>query len=188
MEIAVWAQTLVLLVTSVFVCWYTIETAKLRREIVRQSQISLRPVVVPIFDDTPGRHVFKLQNVGGACAFNVRVQPIKQVFGEGPTLQVPHETQFVPIDYLPAGQIVELVFSEFSNGKPANEHFLQNKFFPSLVRSPVTITVEFDDVEGGGYEHSITIEPPTRIYESPALQSPADVKNVTLRGIRRRTH
>jgi len=187
MEIAVWIQTLVLLITGVFVCWYTIETAGLRHEMVRQNQIILRPVVVPIFDDGPGRYVFKLQNVGTACAFNLRVQPIKQVFGEGSTLQVTHETRFVPIDYLAPGHTKELESSEFSDGKPANAQVLQNKFFPRRVKSPITIMIEFEDVEGGGYEHPITVGPPTRIHPSPALQVSAAVKNVRLRGIRRRT-
>ncbi len=182
---AMWAQTTIFAVTAVLVWWYTKETGKLRREMVRQNEIHLRPVVVPIFEEAPNQHVFKLQNVGACCALNVRVQPIKHMFGQSTSHQIPHETIFNPLDWLASGQAVEVRFTEFSNGKQVDYKFLQNKFFPAHVTSPVTITIVFDDVEGGRYERKISIEPSTHVFEAPALQIATDVKNVTLKGTRR---
>jgi len=186
MEYAVWTQTAVLLITGAFICWYTIETSRLRRAMVRQNEISLRPVVVPLFEEAPGRHVLKLHNVGTACALNVRVQPVKQVFGEGTSLAVPHETRFVPHEYLAAGQITEVRFQEYSNNDPTNERFLEKKFFPTRVVCPITITICFDDVEGGGYEHEISIEPRTHVFKGHLAQLDTDIMNVKLMGIHRR--
>jgi hypothetical protein len=187
MEYAVWTQTAVLLITGFFICWYTIETSRLRSAMVRQNEISLRPVVAPVFEEAPGRHVLKLHNVGAACAFNVKIQPLKQMFGEeGTSLAVPHETRFVPIEYLAAGDITEVQFWEYSNGEPTNEKFLQEKFFPRRAASPITMTISFDDVEGGGYEHEIRIEPRTHVFKGLPAQLDTDIMNVKLVGIRRR--
>jgi hypothetical protein len=186
MEYAVWTQTAVLLITGAFICWYTIETSRLRRAMVRQNEISLRPVVVPVFEEAPGRHVLKLHNVGTACALNVRVQPVKQVFGEGTSLAVPHETRFVPHEYLAAGQITEVRFQEYSNNDPTNEKFLEKKFFPTRVVCPITITICFDDVEGGGYEHEISIVPRTHVFKGHLAHLDTDIMNVKLMGIHRR--
>ena len=113
------AQTIVLGYTAYLVrryTWateqYTAETSELKRAMVRQNEISLRPVVVPIFEEAPGNHVLKVQNVGAACALNVRVQPVRQVFGEGETFATPHETRFVPLEYLAPGQSAEVQFRE----------------------------------------------------------------------------
>ena len=186
MELAVWGQTFVLLITGGFVCWYTIETARLRRQMVRQNEISLRPVIVPMFEEGPNQNVFKLRNVGAGCAFNVRVQPIKRVFGENTSHQIPYETKFYPLDYLAAGEVAEMRWTVFSNGAPIHEKFLENKFFPTRVTSSLIIVIAFDDVEGGGYEHEITVEPPTPIYKAPALKVDTNIRNVKLKGIRRR--
>ena len=153
---------------------------------VHQNEISLRPVVVPVFEEGPGRHVLKLHNIGAACALNVRIQPLKQVFGEGTSLAVPHETRFVPIEYLAAGQITDVQFREYSNDEPTNESSLEKKFFPRRVVSPIRMTICFDDVEGGGYEHIIGIEPRTHVFKGLLAQLDTDIMNVKLMGIRKR--
>jgi len=187
-------QTAVLALTA-YLVWrytkaterYTEETAELKHQMVRQNEINLRPVVVPLFEEAPGKRVFRLQNVGAACALNVTVQPIKHVFGEGTSLAVPHETRFVPLEYLPAGQITDVRFREYSNDEPTNESFLEKHFFPTRVNSPITMTIRFDDVEGGAYEHEISIEPRTHVFKGQVAQLDTDIMNVKLKGIRRRT-
>ncbi len=187
------AQTIVLGYTAYLVrryTWateqYTAETSELKRAMVRQNEISLRPVVVPIFEEAPGNHVLKVQNVGAACALNVRVQPVRQVFGEGETFATPHETRFVPLEYLAPGQSAEVQFREFSNDEPTNERFLEKHFFPRRVVAPITMAIWFDDVEGAGYEHEISIEPRTHIFKSHLAQLDTDIVNVKLMGIHRR--
>jgi len=184
---AVWTQTIVLFITALIIGWYTFETSRLRREMVRQNEIALRPVVVPVFEEAPGKHVLKLHNVGAACAFNVKIQPLKQIFGEeGTSLAIPHETIFVPIEYLAAGNMAEVQFWKYSNGEPTNERFLQGKWFPRRVASPTTMTIWFDDVEGVGYAHKISVEPRSHIFKVHALQLDTDIVNVKLMGIHRR--
>jgi hypothetical protein len=183
-------QTVVLAITAILVWLYTRETARLRREIVRQNEISLRPVVVPIFDEGPNRHIFKLRNVGGACAFNLRVQPMRRTAG-GSDLKVSQETRFDSLDYLPpglpSGELPEIHFKQYSNGQPETEPFLQHWLFPASATALITMRIQFDDVEGGGYEQEISIEPPTSLYEAPALQIGTSLRNVALGGIKRRT-
>jgi len=180
-----WVEIVVPLVTAVLVAWYAVETTRLRRETVRQTEIALRPAIVPIFEEAPGRHILKVKNVGNATAFNVRIQTIHHEFGK-PNVLIRHETQFNPIDFLEKDQVAEVRFQEYSNGKPTDESVIQNKFFPTLVTSPTTVMIFFDNVEGGSYESETRIEPPTQIHQAPALQVGTNIKNVTLVGIRRR--
>jgi hypothetical protein len=44
-----WIQNFILVLTFLVLYFYTAETAALRREAVRQTRVTLRPIVVPIF-------------------------------------------------------------------------------------------------------------------------------------------
>ncbi len=180
-----WVEIVVPLVTAVLVAWYAVETTRLRRETVRQTEIALRPAIVPIFEEAQGRHILKVKNVGNATGFNVRIQTIHHEFGK-PYRLIRHETQFDAIDFLEKDEVKEVRFREYSNGKPSDESFIQNKFFPTHVTSPTTVMIFFDNVEGGPYESETCVEPPTQIHQAPALQGVTNIKNVRLVGIRRR--
>lgn len=144
----VWLEILVLSITAALVAWYAVETTRLRRESGRQTENALRPAIVPIFEEAQGRHILKVKNVGNATAFNVRIQPIHHEFGK-PNVLIHHETRFNPIDFLEKDQVAEVRFQEYSNGTPTDDSLIQNKFSPPRVTSPTTVTIFFDNVEGG---------------------------------------
>jgi hypothetical protein len=184
-------QTVVLGLTAYWVWRYTKaterygeETSRLTHEMVRQNEIALRPVVVPIFEENQGHFLLKLQNIGIGCALNVRVCPIPHEFGV-PNHPIHHETRFGPIGYIAQGQIEKVELKEYSEGSPTTKNFLENKFFPGRVTSTTTMTLLYDDVEGGAYELPVVVEPPLASgFAAPALQLNA-WPNFRLGGIRR---
>jgi len=171
MESAVWFQTIVLLVTACFVCWYTIETARLRREMVRQNQITLRPVVVPLFEKPGADHVFKLKNIGAAAAFNVRVEPLRM---EGPDpisqTNISWETRFDPVSFLASGETALVPFQRWDDGKQSGSTWLADIFRPAYCQQEITLTILFEDVEEGGCEEKINIKPGHGTSAAPSVK------------------
>ena len=66
-------STLALIITLCVLMWYAWETRGLRKETVKQTELSQRPCVV--LDYEPGRISYK--NIGNSPAFNLKVEPLE---------------------------------------------------------------------------------------------------------------
>lgn len=159
-----WTQTIVLAITAGLVCWYTIETSRLRRQMVRQNEIALRPVIVPVFDMRNGERILRLENIGVGAAFNVTVEPLVQVCPLGqPGQGLRQEFRFSALTQLGSKQIGEVHFQRFWNGNlNQGPHAVFRDFLPVHGQEATTITVVFDDVEGGRYRCGIKLVPPAQ--------------------------
>ncbi len=167
MEIAVWFQTAVLAFTA-YLIWrytnatekYTSETATLRAETVRQSKLSLRPIVLPEFPSVGTAGIFRLRNCGVGCALNICVMPFGTMHFPGDELGLGMgqiESRFEPIGYLVSGETAEVKPSTW-----ANNHKMQNSpfdywFHPRVPGDETTIEIRFSDVEGGRYRLRVVI-------------------------------
>ena len=163
---AVWTQTAVLAITAVLICWYTRETSGLRKQMVRQNEIALRPVIVPVFDNRGGKPIFKLENIGVGVAFNVTVEPLIQER----SIELGHvlrcEFRFSRLSHLGSNKGSEVQYQRYMNGnlnQGPNPDF--RDFLPAPGQRRTTITVVFDDVEGGRYRCGITLVPPAKPSE-----------------------
>jgi hypothetical protein len=158
-SIATWVQNLILLVTAGIIVWYTIETYRLRREMVRQNVMSLRPLVLPEFVRAPNFGFF-LKNCGAGCALNVRVSPIPIIandnFGLGPS-----EVRFEPAYFMSVGERLGTPSKIWSAGVPTQRSPLDTWYFPQLPGDEVKFEIYFDDVEGGSYKIPVTIHAET---------------------------
>ena len=167
MTLAVWAQTLILAFTAYWILrytrateQYTAETVKLRAETVRQSKLSLRPVVLPEFIDQDVLGNFRLKNCGNGCAINIQVMPVgtmrfaggNAVGGFGVI-----ETRFDAIEYLASGETKNVEGSIYSDGQPLGQGVLDDWFHPRLPGGDETIEIRFSDVEGGRYQLRLQI-------------------------------
>ena len=168
--VATWIQTVVLFITAGLVSWYTVETAKLRREMVRQNQISLMPAVVPIFDEREGRRVFLLNNIGRGSAFNVRIEPISV------KSDWKWEIVFLPLHYLASRETKQIFYWGEEDGKKIDASWKDN-FFPHLIQEEKQLGLSFDDVQGGKYTIEVTIRPSRNKFSRD--------KNIELGPIRR---
>jgi hypothetical protein len=174
MVMAAWVQTIVLAVTAWFVWRYTKETANLGRAMVRQNEISLRPVVVPTFDTSPEGLVCILTNIGAGAALNVRVEPLEIDRWE----EVVHYIRFIPVGYLASGKSSRIDFERFANEQrdPGPDPAFRS-FLPEHGQKERTMKVLFENVEGTKYEHPIKLTPPSDKF--------AGNQNVDLLGIRK---
>jgi hypothetical protein len=158
MLIAIWTQTAVLAFTA-YLIWrytnatekYTAETAALRAEAVRQTKMSVRPIVLPEFP-AAGVGNFRLRNCGEACALNIQVLPVGTMHFDGGELGMGQiESRFEPIEYLPADEAAEVNTSTWANEQKMQNSPFDHWFLPRLTGEETTITITFDDIEGRRY-------------------------------------
>lgn len=152
-------QTLVLAITGLLIWRYTIETTALREEMVRQNNLSLRPVVLPEF--RRGEHEmvqYWVRNVGNACAVNVAISP-RRITEKG---GVPFELRFKGCAYLPPGKDSLMEGSPWLGESPHHPPH-SGDYYPAIPVSSLAKSEEseirFSDVEGQRYGILITIHP-----------------------------
>lgn len=107
-------QTLVLAWTAYLIKRYTDETSGLRKEMVRQNKLSLRPYVVPVFKRENNKPTLWLKNIGHGCAVNIAVSPRKIASMAGGSFEVRLKTP----DYLASGDTSETEASYWVGDTP----------------------------------------------------------------------
>ena len=132
------------ILTFVVIVWYTKETYQLRKEMVRQNRLSLRPIVVPVFTSL-GSLTINISNVGAGCALNVRVSAVRIA----EDVNFPErEIRFNRVSCLNAQTNEPLLHSIWESNKPATRGTGVSVF---TTISKKQLTIEFEDVEGQKY-------------------------------------
>ncbi len=70
---------IVLFLTFLAIVWYAFETRKLWKETVKQTRLSMRPIVVITYDDNK----FKYINYGNTPAFDIKIDDVTLINTEG---------------------------------------------------------------------------------------------------------
>jgi hypothetical protein len=173
---ASWTQAGILLLTALAIAWYTFETRRLGKEMVRQNEISLRPLVLPTFAGNAAQRSFELKNCGTGCALNVRISPIPIALADEMGLG-PAEVRFAPEYYMAAGEDIPTPVRVWAAGQPTRNSPFDNWFFPQYPGGEITFAISFDDVEGGSYTIPVTVH---------AEQNPAHLpRQVTIGSVRK---
>jgi hypothetical protein len=154
---ASWTQAAILLLTALAIIWYTLETRRLAKEVVRQNEISLRPLVLPEFAGDARQRILKLKNCGTGCALNVRISPIPIIPADDIGLG-PAEVRFESAYYMATGENLVTPVRVWAKGQPAQQSPFDNWFFPQYPGGEIMFTISFDDVEGGSYMVPVTIQ------------------------------
>lgn len=148
------------ILTFVVIVWYTIETSGLRKQMVRQNRISLRPIVLPRFEVQPVNvRTFRLHNLGGGCAKNVRVTPIPlptdATFGAGCKIR------FGCPYYMASGENLIIPYTMYCNDMALTESTsMDSWFFPrGHNKNEIKFSIQFEDIEGHKYEVPVTVLP-----------------------------
>lgn len=146
---------------------YTAATAALLAETVRQTKLSVRPIVLPEFP-TNGPGDFWLRNCGEACAVNIQVLPVGTTHFDGAELGMGHiESRFEPIDYLPVGKAMEVDTSTWANEEKLQDSPFDNWFLPRFPGEETTLIITFGDVEGRRYRLRVVIPAEQNIANCP---------------------
>jgi hypothetical protein len=154
MGCALWVQTAVLAVTAAIICWYTVETSRMRREVARQNSISLRPVVVLEFKQDVAQNLSLLAvNIGHGAAFNVTTVPLNVVPGDDSW-----DIHFDRIHFLASQDKREVQYAmpNLASSDKADRGYI---FFPQVTLKRRELRIEYQDVEGGRYCQDLTVHP-----------------------------
>ena len=142
--------------TGLVILWYTFETHQVRREIVRQNEIAIQPVVIAMIEGRPARTVptpeipsgLILRNIGRGPALFLRVRDLTV---KDPIDGVRFLAKFTPISYLEPLHEEVVRISEY---RAINAHvsgdYLQ--LLPSLEQSTALedydVVIEYQDTSG----------------------------------------
>lgn len=94
-------QTSALIITLGVLLKYTVETTRLRKTTVKQTELQLRPCVVICYSDIRGIERYRLKNVGHSPALNISINDIenddvKNVFTDFGILE-PNEDEYMEL-------------------------------------------------------------------------------------------
>lgn len=175
-------QTVVLTVTAGLVWWYASETQQMKKEMVHQTQLNLRLFIEPVIWADMGNHKprIKLKNIGSGVALNIMVEPLVMTHDNGRYWR--HE--FEGITALATGQEEEVKYDFYSQRRPlphpsgeatADEMETEPPLANPLVQifshpnayldpfpimgAPRTLTIVFQDAEGGAYQLKACVYP-----------------------------
>jgi hypothetical protein len=147
-----WLTGLVLLI-------YTVETNGLRREMVRQNELAIQPVVVATIEERPAGMVqtprfqrqLILRNVGRGTALFLKVQDLTLTDPAGD--RVRFVARFAPISYLEPQQekVVEIAECSAINAQVPGENFDPvTSLFPRYALEDYDVVIEYQDTNGAG--------------------------------------
>ena len=127
------ATNVIYWLTALVVLAYTVETYGMRREMVRQNEIAVEPVVIGVIESRPGsgpagqsfRRVLILRNIGKGPALFIRIPELHLLDVAGDRL--PFTASYQPVSYLEAGH-EHILFAECKAETPT----LPGSFFDAL--------------------------------------------------------
>ncbi len=137
----------IVLATGLIILFYTIETQGMRREMVRQNEIAIRPLVVSTIEKRPSGPSYAdyvvLRNVGRGVALMVRVQDLHIQDAHLGRLIV----KFSQIDFLEAGD-GKIVFPDITLEGVKHERmdFIRS-LMPELSQDPYDVVISYVDVD-----------------------------------------
>lgn len=141
----------VLALSGIAVGAYTVEAHKMRRELVRQNEISIMPFLMASIEPREFRGVapyskecLVIRNIGHGPALHIEFRSIDTV----ELLGHQYRLRFGRIDYLEAGKDV-VVDVKLWNGTPSDAEYI---FKHGLDTGPVNLNIVYQDVRGGKHE------------------------------------
>jgi len=137
------ATMIVLAVTAVAILWYSYETRKMRNEMVKQTELSIRPQIVARLDEK-GEY-FYVKNVGHDAAFNILTNEYYLV---GP-LTV--KLIFDRIDALMPREEKRLDYKVYTAGKKEIELRPIAEFNPEWHTLNFILKITYDNIEAIKY-------------------------------------
>lgn len=137
-------------VTAAIIAYYTIETARMRKQLVLQNERSVLPLITVEFDEDD----FRIRNIGTGPALNLSIDPLK--LNESPKLEV----LFAIAPSLGPGEVDSMIYNTAVGGDPSSNRLSWGKtFFPRLTTQRRHLVIRFQTLDGKAYKQDITIRP-----------------------------
>ena len=110
----------ILLATIAAILWYSWETHKMKKEMIHQTELSIRPQLISYLDEK-GEYFF-IKNVGNGTAINVIVDDL--YLWKGPPFDV--QISFSIIDAIMPKEAKVLIHTSLSAGRKSKMDFISN--------------------------------------------------------------
>lgn len=124
-------NSIILGVTFLSILWYSWETRQLRKVTSNQMELSLRPLIVILYDEGPSK--FFLKNIGNGPAFKIIIKDIP-IIKENKELYITYV--FDRKNYLRPDERLEISGDIKFNETPTDGLFFMSHFYPhSAIRS-----------------------------------------------------
>ncbi len=143
----------VLWATGIVILLYTIETQRMRREMVRQNEITIQPVLMVRLEEREVPPYVILHNIGRGPAMHVQISEV--VLGEEAERRV--SIQFPRVDYILAGVEQNVWPDHFREGPRGVERYNDALAFlnPRTATARYDLTLSYEDV--GGQRHQSVV-------------------------------
>jgi len=139
-------QTAAIVLTGLVIIWYTHETALLREETVRQTELELRPFVLAEIVDSK----ILVTNYGNGIALNVYIKPI--VIDEGLDIVIKFEEN-IPI--LKRDESLVMAAETYDRGVSKGDFFLEH-LNPDNAVYELKTEIFYENIENKKYSSKIT--------------------------------
>ena len=145
--------------TAFIIILYTLETAAMREELVRQTELQLRPFVVGNSD----RGELVLVNVGHGTAVNIDAKPAVL---KDPVLERKVGIRVYPPQIMQLRDYHRLDTREpfsFETGEPVSRELFAGCLTPRHATASTELTIEYDRVDGRHRYRSVIEVAPQRV-------------------------
>lgn len=131
--------------------WYTVETRRMRKELMVQNTRAVLPFITVTF---PQSAELAIRNISASPALNVTVDPV--------VIDAEHGllVSFAVAYTVNKDEEVTLRRTPTVNGKPSQNAIWDKNFFPDVsLEKEWKLTVRFQTIEGKRYKQTVTTRP-----------------------------
>lgn len=135
---------IVLAVTAGAILWYSWETRKMRNEMIKQTELSIRPQIIAYLDEK-GEYFF-IKNVGYGTAMNIMVDDL--YLWEKPPYEI--KIAFSRIDAIMPEEAKKLIHTPYTAGRKTDWNFISN-LNPQWASQTYQLNITYDNIEETKY-------------------------------------
>ena len=155
-------QATAVVITLLVLIKYTSETAKLRRETKKQTELGMRPFIIISY--TESEDTFKYSNLGFGIALKTKIDDLSLIDSEGLTL----EYIFPEIAVIPPNSECEIknIKLKINDNISDADRFDLGALFPRSAQQTFEISIRYENLVGDEYVTKGTLGQETFDYAS----------------------
>jgi hypothetical protein len=148
-------------VTGLLVLWYAVEARAMRREMVRQNQLAVQPLLITTVRRPEKELELVVRNIGKGAALEVAIEDIEFVLEPLPGQETrKHLGKFSVIDVIEAGAEVTAdvrYVTRDAGGEGTSHWSLAANLDPKHARQDLPVIIRYRDILGGAHRSEMSM-------------------------------